>query len=179
MTDTTAEKIMDASLKLFAEKGYKGATTRLIANETGFTEVTIYRKFKNKDNLFRSVLNHYNEKMMAEMKTVFVKEEFESKREFLDTLVHNLVNLGRNNFEFIEITIKESDRIAGNFLEDFVEGLGAYTSKHIQNDKIDYNIFVFSIISFIYFYVQDYGFTFADPEETIKKFVDNLVTEIK
>jgi AcrR family transcriptional regulator len=179
MTDTTEQKILESALKLFAEKGYKGATTRLIANETGFTEVTIYRKFKNKDNLFRTVLVHYNEKMMKEINSIFVQDEFESKRDFLDTLVHNLVDLGKNNFEFIQITINDSSKMSGNFLKEFVDSLSVYVEKNIQNDKIDYRIFLFSIISFVYFYIQDYGITFPDQDKAIKNFIDNLVTEIK
>ena len=31
MVDKTEQKILDAALKIFAEKGYKGATTRGIA----------------------------------------------------------------------------------------------------------------------------------------------------
>jgi AcrR family transcriptional regulator len=179
MTDATEQKILESALKLFAEKGYKGATTRLIANETGFTEVTIYRKFKNKDNLFRSVLIHYNEKMMKEINSIFVHDEFESKRDFLDTLVYNLVDLGKNNFEFIQITINDNSKLSGNFLKEFVDGLSVYVEKNIQNDKIDYRIFLFSIISFVYFFIQDYGIIFPDQDKAIENFIDNLVTEIK
>lgn len=179
MSDATEQKILDGALKIFAEKGYTGATTRLIANETGFTEVTIYRRFKNKENLFRSVLIQNNEKMMKEINTIFVEKNFESKRDFLDTLVHNLVNLGRNNLEFIEITINENSRIPENFLTEFIIGLSKYVKRNIQNDKIDYKIFVFTIISFIYFFIQDYGLTFQDRDKTLERFIDNLVTEIK
>ncbi|OPY24585.1 MAG: DNA-binding transcriptional repressor AcrR [Methanobacterium sp. PtaU1.Bin242] len=49
MADDTEQKILEIALKLFCEKGYVGTTTRVIAAESGFTEMTIYRKFKTGD----------------------------------------------------------------------------------------------------------------------------------
>ncbi len=179
MADETEQKIIDAALKMFAEKGYVGATTRLIANKSGFTEVTLYRKFKTKDNLFRSVLNNYNEKMMKEVSSIFTDKEFDNKREFLETLIHNLLELGENNFEFIKITINESSRMSGHFITEFVDGVSKYIAKNIQNDKIDYRIFAFSILSFIYFLILDYGNTFPDRNKAIENYINNILTDIE
>ena len=63
MVDKTEQKIMEAALKVFSENGYKGATTRVIANESGFNELTLFRKFKNKENLFNKVLTQNSEKL--------------------------------------------------------------------------------------------------------------------
>lgn len=48
----TRERILAAALKLFAEKGYEGATTKEIAREAGYAEGTIYRHFQDKKDLF-------------------------------------------------------------------------------------------------------------------------------
>jgi AcrR family transcriptional regulator len=48
MTDKTEQKILDAGLKVFSKKGYDAATTRGIAEESGFTEMTLFRKFGTK-----------------------------------------------------------------------------------------------------------------------------------
>jgi AcrR family transcriptional regulator len=50
------ERILDAGLKLFAEKGYDGATTRDIASDAGVNEVTIFRIFGSKEVLFESIM---------------------------------------------------------------------------------------------------------------------------
>lgn len=52
----TQEKIENAAIALFAEKGYKGTSTRKIAKEAGVSELTIYRCYKTKDELFRIAL---------------------------------------------------------------------------------------------------------------------------
>ena len=43
--------IFNAALKVMTERGYTGATTRLIAEEAGIGEVTLFRRFGNKKNL--------------------------------------------------------------------------------------------------------------------------------
>ncbi|WDL96795.1 TetR/AcrR family transcriptional regulator [Alicyclobacillus sp. ALC3] len=41
---------------MFAESGYKGTSTRKIAKEAGVSELTIYRCYKTKEELFRHAL---------------------------------------------------------------------------------------------------------------------------
>lgn len=53
----TKERILDATLKLVSEKGYLGASTRAIAREAGVTEITLFRHFRSKEQLFEEVLN--------------------------------------------------------------------------------------------------------------------------
>lgn len=48
----TREKLLAAGLELLNRKGYRGATTREIALEAGVTEVTMYRHFRSKEQLF-------------------------------------------------------------------------------------------------------------------------------
>lgn len=52
------QRILEAALKVFASEGYTGATTRKIAEEANVAEVTLFRKFKSKENLLKEVLNN-------------------------------------------------------------------------------------------------------------------------
>jgi AcrR family transcriptional regulator len=56
---STREKILDAALLLFSQKGYLGATTREIAAESGVAEVTLFRHFSSKEILLEQVLTSY------------------------------------------------------------------------------------------------------------------------
>ncbi len=51
MADETKEKIVNATYKLIAEKGYSSTTTKDIANLAGVNEITIFRKFENKKGI--------------------------------------------------------------------------------------------------------------------------------
>lgn len=52
----TKEKILKSALKLFSQKGYLGTTTKEIAKEAQVAEVTLFRYFASKENLFIEVL---------------------------------------------------------------------------------------------------------------------------
>ena len=55
-TTPTKEKILDAAITLVSQKGYLGATTREIARTAGVTELTLFRHFGSKENLFELCL---------------------------------------------------------------------------------------------------------------------------
>jgi AcrR family transcriptional regulator len=50
------ELLLEAALKVFAEHGTRGATTRRIAQAAGVNEVTLFRVFGSKDALLRQAL---------------------------------------------------------------------------------------------------------------------------
>jgi AcrR family transcriptional regulator len=52
----TREKIIKAGLRVFSEQGYEKATSRLIAEEAGVNEVTLFRLFQNKENILKAVI---------------------------------------------------------------------------------------------------------------------------
>ncbi|MCH8883486.1 MAG: TetR/AcrR family transcriptional regulator [SAR324 cluster bacterium] len=52
----TGESILKAAMMLFAEKGFAGTTTRQIAQQAGVNEVTLFRHFRSKTELFNRIL---------------------------------------------------------------------------------------------------------------------------
>ena len=50
-------RILDAARKVFGEYGFRGATTRRIAQEAGVNEVTLFRTFGSKAALISEALN--------------------------------------------------------------------------------------------------------------------------
>ena len=57
--DETRKRILQAAAQVFAEKGYARATTRALAAAAGVNEVTLFRHFGNKQNLFAAVIDEY------------------------------------------------------------------------------------------------------------------------
>nr|WP_243686887.1 helix-turn-helix domain-containing protein [Methanobacterium formicicum] len=93
MVSKTEQKFLDAALEIFAEKGYKGATTRLIAQKAGFSELTLFRKFKTKENLFNSVLIHNIEKVKADMTKALEANISTDEEVFLTTLITDMAGI--------------------------------------------------------------------------------------
>jgi AcrR family transcriptional regulator len=52
----TREKLLDVAIRIFAEAGYHGTTTRRVAQEAGVNEVTLFRQFGSKEVLIREAL---------------------------------------------------------------------------------------------------------------------------
>ncbi|HLT21647.1 MAG TPA: TetR/AcrR family transcriptional regulator [Thermomicrobiales bacterium] len=57
------ERILEAALRVFAESGYRGATTRRIAAEAQINEVTLFRHFSTKEALIVAALERHAERM--------------------------------------------------------------------------------------------------------------------
>lgn len=55
----TKEKIFQAALDLFSEKGFKATTIRDITGRTGITPGSFYNHFASKDELLQAVYDHY------------------------------------------------------------------------------------------------------------------------
>ncbi|MEI3613647.1 TetR/AcrR family transcriptional regulator [Pseudogracilibacillus sp. SO30301A] len=56
----TKDKIMDALIQLVTEKGYRGATTRAIAERANVNEITLFRHFGSKDGIMEAAINKYS-----------------------------------------------------------------------------------------------------------------------
>jgi AcrR family transcriptional regulator len=50
------DQLLDAAARLYAEAGYRGATTRRIAVQAGVNEITLFRHFGSKDALIREAI---------------------------------------------------------------------------------------------------------------------------
>jgi AcrR family transcriptional regulator len=50
------EKILDSAVKLFADKGFSGTTTKEIAEKSGVNEALIFRYFSTKRDLYGSII---------------------------------------------------------------------------------------------------------------------------
>lgn len=56
MTEPTKQQLLDAARRVYAESGFRGATTRRIAEEAGVNEVTLFRLFGSKAALIEAAL---------------------------------------------------------------------------------------------------------------------------
>jgi len=78
----TRERILEAALKVFSRDGISGATTREIARVAKVNEVTLFRSFKNKNELLRqAVLGS-----ASRYEQVFAEASLESTEDFRRTV---------------------------------------------------------------------------------------------
>ncbi|MBN2531649.1 MAG: TetR/AcrR family transcriptional regulator [Spirochaetales bacterium] len=57
--EKTRQRIINEAIKLFSKLGYARTTTRKIAAGAGITEITLFRHFGSKENLFTSIIERF------------------------------------------------------------------------------------------------------------------------
>ncbi|AFM41757.1 transcriptional regulator [Desulfosporosinus acidiphilus SJ4] len=72
-------RIIEAAKKLFMEHGFKGTTTKMIAEEAKVNEATIFRHFKNKEGVFlelsKELTRYSNSKLESVMESELPVED--------------------------------------------------------------------------------------------------------
>jgi AcrR family transcriptional regulator len=58
--DSIRDRLLDAAARVYAETGYRGATTRRIAQEAGVNEITLFRHFGSKTTLILEAVRRAN-----------------------------------------------------------------------------------------------------------------------
>ncbi|WP_026703066.1 TetR/AcrR family transcriptional regulator [Salibacterium aidingense] len=120
----TADKIMTAAIDLMAERGYNGVSTEEIATEAGFSEKTLFRHFKSKQNLLESAFHRYH--YAEEMRDLFdeqIKWDLHADLLMICRTYHKIMYQNR---KMIQISAREHRNLPG-FQEE--------THKHPQQLK--------------------------------------------
>lgn len=146
MKDKT-EQIIKASISVFVKKGYLGATTKEIALKANVAEVTLYRKFKTKQNLFEySVKNITEDRINA---VLDFNEEI-STFDFFSQLLDNRLMVISKNIKVVRMLISES--INGNlplnlrFTYVIFNSVSQAIKKYFEINKIDLDYKAYSKI---------------------------------
>jgi TetR/AcrR family transcriptional regulator len=76
-------RLLEAAINLFAEKGYASTSVREITARAGVTKPVLYYYFKNKEGLFRAIMD-----TAAELQESLLKEILEKPGTTLDRFIH-------------------------------------------------------------------------------------------
>jgi AcrR family transcriptional regulator len=99
------EQILEAATRVFAEKGFRRATTREVAREAGVSEGTIYNYFEDKDALLIAIMDGLNEtERRAEDFEEGVATDFGS---FVEAYLHRRMALIWENREVFRVVLSE------------------------------------------------------------------------
>ena len=79
------ELILEAAIKLFADKGFNGTTVSEIAKEAGLSQGMIYYIFESKDHILVEILDSFKSELTRVFTTIYSKDEYGSYRGHWDT----------------------------------------------------------------------------------------------
>ena len=118
---STEDKILDAATAVFARRGVTGATTREIAQRARVNEVTLFRHFRNKEELLRRVIlcsGHRFENVFAAAPLESAADLRRTVRNYAQVYARKLIE----NEEFVRTFIGELSRHPGLCRRLFSEG---------------------------------------------------------
>jgi AcrR family transcriptional regulator len=95
----TRDKIIQSALKLFSKKGFLGTTTKEIAKEAKIAEVTLFRYFNSKENLFIEVLR--SQSFLPTLKDILPKIKKMEYKRALQTVAKYFLALLKNKKDLI------------------------------------------------------------------------------
>ncbi|GEM_PF-1264654 len=103
--EETRQKIINAARSLFSEKGYRGTTTAGIAKKAGVSEVTLYRHFQTKKDLFRTCLElPVDEVLNRDLSSIM---EAQSLEEFVEAVLKFRMQIYDEYYETFRIMFNE------------------------------------------------------------------------
>jgi len=104
----TKDKLLSAAVRVFSEKGYKGATTREICKQAGAANINaIHYHFGSKEKLYRIILEKIlSGQLKRQEEQTLEKNENKTPEERLEFFIFNICRILFEGDKFSEITGK-------------------------------------------------------------------------
>lgn len=168
-------QIIDSAMNIFVEKGYNGATTAGIAKEAGISEVTLFRYFASKKELFMAGLEPI---LITSLENSIMASKDLPAIEKLKFILSDRIEFVSTHHQVIKLILMESQINPDVIDFDYINKIVSLLKESIQvagikikNEEVSVRLLMGSILSFLYF-------PETDPEK-IETYVNNLVLSIK
>ncbi len=123
-------QIVEAAIKIFSKKGFQGAKTKEIANAACISEAMIFRHFKNKDDLYKSIIKTIRKSPSEEIAAL--QSQSNNISEVLKKIILKFLEEMEKNPSLIRLMLYsslEESRFAFNYVEENLVGtMAAFTS---------------------------------------------------
>jgi AcrR family transcriptional regulator len=131
-SDERRDLILDAAVRVFAERGFHGATTRELAKAAGVSEALMFRHFPSKEDLYTALQSHCCRHKNEQ--TAVMLESLEDSTASLIMLVHYMVaKMLRPSADVNEHEQALHRLLANSFIED-----GTFARGFMKNAAQDY-----------------------------------------
>jgi len=102
------QRIIDAAVEIVAKVGYARATTKVIAEAAGVNEVTLFRHFGNKKNLFSAAIELYGGPALTPIIEAQLTGDY---RQDLTTVGNIFIEILLERWEMLRLLLCESAHI--------------------------------------------------------------------
>ena len=183
--DETKQKLLEATLELISEKGYLGATTREIASLAGVSELTLFRKFGKKENLFEEMLRSFT--FLPQLRDLLDEIDEMTVTDGLNTIGTHFLRTLRERRQLVQIMLSEMShypeqvrRIYQMMIDNIAKSLENYLESRqprgeVQNIDMDFASFAFLRVLFMTFAYESIIKGDVLTDEKIEYTVDRVV----
>ena len=140
--NSTDIKIIEATFSILQKEGLTKATTKKIAAEAGVNEVTIFRKFQNKNNLVEITKEYYLEMFLENLEEIFDFEEDDEIEGYLQSNFLGLLNLPDDQTSIIKVAMEEvrnvpeRKQLISRITSTVIDKLEEFFQSQIEKGKI-------------------------------------------
>jgi AcrR family transcriptional regulator len=135
--------IVEAAIKVFSEKGFRGTTTRELAAAVGVSEPVLYQHFGTKGELYAAIIDsksHDVEKVVADLASYL---DTDDDRAFFRYLTELILDFHENDPAYLRLLLfsalerhELSDLFAARHSCAFVEQVVRYIQRRIEQGAI-------------------------------------------
>jgi AcrR family transcriptional regulator len=130
----TVEALVQATARLLTERGYRGATTRLIAERAGVSVGSLYQYFPSRDALVTAVLERHIDEVLDAVGTLFQRQARAPLGQVVRRIVARVLELHERDHALHVIlweqlpradrsaVFRKIDRVLSAHLRAFLEG---------------------------------------------------------
>lgn len=148
--DDRREQILQAALLVFIEKGFASTTTAEIAKAAGISEVTLFRNFTSKREIFYAGIDPILSKAMDKVITP-VNETFDSKQ--IEQIIFNRIKFLEDNRGIVKLILNENmlNKNDENYIHKMVISLKEQLeSNKVVCDEFTIRLLMGTFLSFLY-----------------------------
>ncbi len=167
-------QILDSALNAFVKKGYNGTTTVDIAKEAGISEVTLFRYFDSKKQIFMEAIEPV---LVTSLKESIVASRKFSPVEKLKHILRERIKFISNHHEIIKLILMESQINPEVADFNYINQIVSLLSESIKEAGLEFKDYDFSlrllmgsILSFLYLPELN--------EKKINDYVENFICNI-
>jgi AcrR family transcriptional regulator len=168
------KRILDAAMTVFIEKGFNRSTTLEIAEAAGISEVTLFRYFSSKREIFLEGVEPILFSILEGSIHASIDLSAEAQLEYV---LYERIRLISSNYRVVRLILEEASLLSelgtGSFISRILQILRTMPVQagvSIRNKEFVLRLLMGSILSFLYMPERN--------EETIKKYVSEVVALI-
>lgn len=148
------KQILESALRVFIEKGYNGSTTVDIAKKADISEVTLFRYFDSKKQMFMEAIEPI---LITSLKESLVESQGLEPMEKLEYILKNRIKFISQHNKVIKLILMESQVNPEVTDFDFIKQITSILKDSIRDTGIDLEdedfsirLLMGSILSFLY-----------------------------